>query len=159
MTPTSATGAERVRRAGFTLVELLLALAIIGLAAAAVTLAAPDPRPSLAREADRLAARALRAQETALIENKAVALEIDARGYGFRIREAGAWRALEKKPFARVPWEEGTAADLGGARAVRFAFDPTGLAEPARVALRRDGDVRILRLNEAGEIEVAANAR
>lgn len=42
-TPTSATSAER----GFTLVELLVTLVILGLASAAVVLAMPDPRGEL----------------------------------------------------------------------------------------------------------------
>ena len=52
-------------RAGFTLVELLMVVAIIGLAAGAVVLSVPDPRPSVAEDAERFAARLSRAREEA----------------------------------------------------------------------------------------------
>ncbi|HAJ03426.1 MAG TPA: type II secretion system protein GspH, partial [Brevundimonas sp.] len=54
MTPTSATGrADHARRAGFTFVEMMVTVAVIGLAATAVVLAAPDPTPRLPVEAER----------------------------------------------------------------------------------------------------------
>ncbi|WP_303713439.1 type II secretion system protein, partial [Brevundimonas naejangsanensis] len=40
-------------RQGFTLVELMVVIAIIGVAAGAVVLSMPDPRPTLAVEAER----------------------------------------------------------------------------------------------------------
>ena len=52
MTPTSPTGADRLRRAGFTLVEVMVVTALIGLAAGAVVMTLPDPRPPVGQQAD-----------------------------------------------------------------------------------------------------------
>lgn len=60
--------APGIRRRGFTFIELLLVIAIIGLGTALVSLALPDPgRNALMRDADRLAAllEAARAQSRA----------------------------------------------------------------------------------------------
>ena len=68
---------------GFTLVELMVVIAIIGVAAGAVLLSMPDPRPTLAVEAERFAARLTLAREEAVMTNRPVALRADAAGYGF----------------------------------------------------------------------------
>ena len=47
--PTSATGAEARPEAGFTLIELMVVMFVIGLAGAAVLLTVPDGRPQVGR--------------------------------------------------------------------------------------------------------------
>ncbi len=153
MPPTSATG--RPRRAGFTLVELLLVLTIISLAAAAVVLAAPDPRPSLQREAERLAARLAMARDAAIVDNRLYAISIDASGYAFAERRGGQWRDLDQAPFSKQAWEGDTRPDLEEGEA-RATLDPTGLADPLELTLQRNEDRRIVRLSAAGEVAVAA---
>lgn len=156
MTPTSATGPKG--RAGFTLVELLLVLTVLSLAAAAVVLAMPDERPSLAREAERLAARLALARDAAIIDGRAFAVQVDEDGYSFAERREGAWRSLSRPPFESIVWEEDTVAAVPEADAVRIVFDPTGLAEPMAVTLERDGERRTVTLDAAGEVRVAADA-
>ena len=65
------------KESGFTLVELLVVLVIIGLAAAAVVLAIPDPEGSLQTEAERFAARAKAARDLAIVESRPALLRID----------------------------------------------------------------------------------
>lgn len=150
MTPTSATGRTDARR-GFTLVEMLAVVAIAAMAAGAVILTLPDTRPSAGLEAERLAARLVRAREEAVLTNRPVAVEIDAGGYAFSRFDGVEWEPLDEGPFRDGAWSRGTA--LAGAPA-RVVFDPTGAAEPARARLTRDGRDSAVSVDGAGEVRV-----
>lgn len=152
MTPTSATGRpDRCgRRAGFTLVELLMTVAIIGLAAGAVVLSVPDPRPSVAEDAERFAARLSRAREEAVLTNRPVAVETTAAGYAFSAFDGAEWSPLTEGPFGPESWSDGLT--VAPAEPVRVVFDPTGVAEPATVTLSRDGRTARVEIDGAGEV-------
>jgi general secretion pathway protein H len=136
---------------GFTLVELMVVLVIIGLAAATVLFAMPEPGGSVAGEAERFAARAKAARDTAILESRAVALQIGRGGYDVARREGGIWRTE-----THYDWVQRTVPDVGGADQASIRFDSTGFSEPARITLRRgderavvdvtgDGGIRIVR--------------
>jgi len=139
----------RPRRQGFTLVELMVVLVIIGLAATAVVLAMPEPGGSLAGEAERFAARAKAARDTAILESRAVAVQIGRGGYEVARRRAGAWQTE-----ARYDWAERTAPDLAGGAPASIRFDSTGSAAPARVVLRRGGDQAVIDVTGDGDVHV-----
>ncbi len=122
---------------GFTLVELMVVLVILGLAAAAVMLALPEGGGSLAGEADRFAARAKAARDTAILESRAVALQIGRGGYEVARREGGVWRTE-----THYDWARHTVPEVGGSSEASLRFDSTGFSEPARVTLRRN-DARV----------------
>jgi general secretion pathway protein H len=160
MTPTSAIGADRPAASsegGFSLIELMLVMAIIALAASAVLLAAPPSTPSLPAEAERLAMRLERAQQAAIVENRAYAAEIDRAGYTFAVRREGQWLPLSRPPFAAAAWEAGTRAALPEQGRVRLVFDPVGAADPFELRLGRDGVQRRIRVDAAGEVWVDDN--
>jgi len=144
-------------RSGFTLVELLMVVAIIGLAAGAVVLAVPDTRPPVGDEAERFAARLVRAREEALLTNRAVAVEATAEGYAFSSFDGVQWSPLTDGPFGDELWAEDTAARPEGqpqGEPLRVVFDPTGAAEPATLALSRKSRVVTVVVDAAGEVRV-----
>lgn len=142
----------RETRGGFTLVELLMTVAIIGLAAGAVVLSVPDPRPSVAEEAERFAARLSRAGEEAVLTNRPVAVEATAAGYGFSTFDGSEWSPLTDGPFGVESWREGVSVSPTGP--VRVVFDPTGVAEPATITLGRDGRAARVAVDGAGEVTI-----
>ena len=143
MMRTSATGSE-----GFTLVVVMVVVVIIGLAAALTVLALPDSRPSLAQEGERFAVALAQVRDQAVLTNRTNTVRVDAGGYSV----AGA---------PRVDWSEGDAvtivtADGAPTSAASLSFDPTGVAGPAMVTLRRRDRQASVRLDQSGQVSVDA---
>ncbi|WIY68365.1 GspH/FimT family pseudopilin [Aquidulcibacter paucihalophilus] len=131
--------------------ELLMVVAIMGLAAGAVVLSVPDPRPSVAADAERFAARLSRAREEAILTNRPVAVEATAAGYVFTAFDGAAWSALDEGPFGPETWTAGTSV-TPSAPPARIVFDPTGVADPAALTLTRDRHSRTITVDGAGEV-------
>lgn len=128
-----------------------MVVAIIGLAAGAVVLSVPDPRPSVADDAERFAARLSRAREEAILSNRPVAVEATPAGYGFTVFDGADWSALDEGPFGPETWTAGTTVAPSNAP-VRIVFDPTGVAEPAALTLTRERHSRTITIDGAGEV-------
>jgi general secretion pathway protein H len=146
-------GFRRDDEGGFTLVELMVVLVIVGLVSAAVVIAMPDPRGALRGEALRLAARADAARERAMMDNRPVALVLKEGGYGFEWRTGGEWRPVAERPFIEQRWSEGTRAAMESGES-RIVFDSTGFAEPARVNLTRGKETAQVEVADGGRVHV-----
>ena len=140
---------------GFTLVELMVVIAIIGFVSAAVLLSIPDPRGRVIQDADRFAGRLLSARDQSIIQARPIGLWVSQTGYGFERRNNGAWAPLVDKPFAATNWREGTVALVGPAGRAQISFDSTGLpTESLALKLVREGAQVSVTLDLGGKVVV-----
>ena len=139
---------------GFTLLELLVVLAIIGLATAGVSLSLPEAKP-LERDAQRLAALLESARSHARASAAAVEWRATARGFEF----TGASRpASGEEALAARDWlAEGVQARIerpAGARTLRLG--PEALIPAQTLVLSLGG--RSLRLVSDGFLPFSVQA-
>lgn len=152
--------APRSGARGFSLVELLVVVAMLGLLAGAVALTIPPPRAAALDEADALAAQLLRAREEAILGGRAVEVELDAGGYRFAVRGLAGREVLSGPPLGERAWPPGVQLRLHGGRERQvLRFDPTGTAEVATIELSGDGARARLTVDLAGAVDVHATAR
>ena len=152
--PISATG-NKVE-SGFTLVELMVALVIIGAMSAMAVLAFPDPRGAVRDDAEGLAARLVAARDLAIIGGRDIGVRFDGQGYGFAERRREGWQNVTEKALRPRNWSDGVRAEarIEGGDAV--IFDTTGLATPATIRLQRDGATSDVAITMAGKVMVDA---
>jgi len=142
---------------GFTLIELMVVLTIIGFVSAAVVLAMPDPRGRVIEDADRFAARIAAARDEAVVTARPMGVWVSASGYGFQRREGGVWAAIDDKPFRTTDWKAGTRALVGRDGRQQIGFDGTGLPTyPLTVTLTREGERVTVTVDMAGKVMVGA---
>jgi general secretion pathway protein H len=144
---TSATGTSE---AGFTLVELTVAMLIIGMASAALLLSLPAPGGDVRRQADRLAAHAAAARDLAISCGCAVRLATDVAGWQVLRQASGnAWLPDPTLKPAALP--AGMALPV-----TNIDFDSTGLATPARLLISADGSAAAVTIDAAGGVRAGA---
>ena len=171
--PACAGALARKRESGFTLIELMVVLFIIGLVAGAVVLSLPGDSAALSEDADRFAARVAAARDEAVVSARPIAVWIAPSGYGFDARQDRQWVPLNARTFANRDWKPGTIARIEGeaaetaARAApvgadpatappsraRFWFDATGLPNaPVEVVLSRGANSNRIIISATGEV-------
>ncbi len=146
------------RESGFSLVEMLVVLAVIGFISSIVLLNGGRTQPGLAQEADRFVAKLAEARDLALIRNRAVLVEVTPDGYSLRQRTADGWAAPGRNDI--VSWEDDSTVQTESARfPVHILFDPMGMSEAARLTLYRGGETETVVLDGAGAVsrEVSRN--
>lgn len=112
---------------GFTLVELLVVVVIVGALALALTLAvAGNAERQLANEAERFRALLAHACGQAELSGREIGAVLDASGYAFRRLDGSEWRELGEGELRARRWPDALRLELS--RAGR----PLELATPER---------------------------
>ena len=155
---------------GFTLIELMVVLFIVGLVAGAVVLSLPGDSAALSEDADRFAARVAAARDEAVVSARPIAVWIAPSGYGFDARQDRQWVPLNARTLANRDWKPGTVARIEGQAAeaatptggdpataapsrARFWFDSTGLPNaPVTVLLSRGVNSDRIIISATGEV-------
>jgi general secretion pathway protein H len=155
-TPTSARGSDRRRARGFTLIELMVVLAIVAIAAAVTSLALRDSAAAqLDQEAARLAALLERARAEARAAGLPVRFELVQRSH----EDASDFRFVGLPPSAQFPnqWlDSRVVAQVVGARAVPLGPEP--MIGPQRIVLRLDDRALVLATDGLGPFQPAGEA-
>lgn len=138
-------------QSGFSLVEMLVVLAVIGFISSIVLLNGGSTEPGLDREADRFAAKLAEARDLALIRNRPVLVEVTPDGYALRQRTADGWAVAGRTDA--VDWESGSTIQVEGARLpAHILFDPMGMSEAGRISLYRGEDAETIVLDGTGAV-------
>lgn len=144
---------------GFTLVELMVALVVLGLAGATVAMTLPQRDPALS-QAERFATGLARAREEALLGMHAVDVTVSAEGYGYARERLEGWEPLRHAPFGNVTWETGVEPRLPRDVAqLAFRFEPSGLASGGPLVLESPRGVVRVTVRPTGEVQVDAPGR
>ena len=145
-------------QAGFTLVELLVVLVIVGLMASVVVLSFPGGGSALEEDAQRFAARTAALRDNAILQSRPMAVQVTPSGYSFLERRRGSWSVLEDKPFTSTNWSSGVSAALGENGSLLLSFESTGLpSEPVEIGLRLEQYERRVRISPMGDVKLVGS--
>ena len=132
---------SRGAESGMTLVEMLVVLAIIGVAAGATVLSigAATRAPSVESEARRLSSRLQSVADEAMVDDRPLALTWDAKGYAFLDWDGRGWRSPADEGHARHRLPAGISLDMGR-RTPPLLLGVDGSGVPAAIALTTGKD-------------------
>jgi len=140
---------------GFTLVELMIAVGILGLLTSIVILSLPGGSTLLEEDAQRLAARTAALRDNAILQSRPMAVQVTASGYSFLQRRGGSWDVLESKPFIATNWSSGVSVDARDGGSVLISFESTGLpSESVNLDLRYEDQLRRIIIAPMGDVKL-----
>lgn len=120
---------------GFTLIEIMVVMVIISLAATMIVLSLPSPPPEIRKQAEQLVARLNMVSDTAQERGTMTGVEMSFQGYRFAARKLGGWvdNYSLGEPGIIYPWPEDVRINLevdGNAVSLENQFDPTVARSP-----------------------------
>ena len=150
------------RRRGFTLVEVMVVLAIIGITLGLVSLnAMPSPRQNLQAEARRIALLLQLARDEAIVRNRLVAFEADSEQYRFLVRNETSWDPVVKDDLLRERAFKGAPVKLlidppsaGNGNPMRIIFGREPVDKPFVLTMAIDNDSVAIRADGIGHFVV-----
>lgn len=142
--------------AGFTLVELMIVLVILGLMASVVMLSFPSGNDDLKRDAQQFAARTAALRDNAILQSRPTAVQVTPSGYSFLERRKGGWTLMEDKPFRPANWSSGVRAMVGETGSLLISFESTGLpSDQAELRLSYEDLTRSIMITPMGDVQLA----
>lgn len=150
---------ESENASGFTLVELMVVLLIIGLMASVVVFSFPSGSSKLEEDAQRFAARTAALRDNAILQSRPMAVQVTPSGYSFLERRKGSWSVIEDKPFVSTDWSSGVTANTGDNGTMMISFESTGLpSDQAELVLQGDAQSRRILIAPMGDVKLAGAA-
>ncbi|VWX60983.1 Type II secretion system protein GspH [Sphingorhabdus sp. 109] len=144
------------KSAGFTLVEMMVVLLIVGLMASIVVFSFPSGSSALEEDAQRFAARTAALRDNAILQSRPMAVQVTPSGYSFLERRKGSWSVIEDKPFVSTDWSSGVRAATGETGPMMISFESTGLpSEQAELVLQGKEQSRRVLIAPMGDVTLA----
>ncbi len=144
------------RAAGFTLLELLVAISIASVMMVAVGLSIRGADRSLQTDAERVALLLGLAREEAQVRGASIRFEADESSYRFVIRRGERWLPMVDDPDLRPrEWSQQTRLALRREDGLdRIEFGRDLVDSPFELVLGRDGNTQTVYANGLGVFEV-----
>lgn len=148
---------DRRSEAGFTLVEVMTVVFIIGLTSGLVLLTMPERAPPSERVADAFARDVRQASDRAILTGRVQAIDLVEDGYRPVEWRDDSWVSLARprglsRRGLRLTLRDGQRVDDEEELLPELVFDPTGVNDPVELEFRMDGDRFILNIAADGEV-------
>ena len=147
-------------KAGFTLLELLIVMLIMGVVLGAVGLSAAQSNKKILQEdVQRLAALMQLARDEAIVKNRLIALELDADRYRFFIKNDNGWQVLQddvlrERIFKFSPIEFSLLNGASHVSSWRLVFGRDPVDQPFVLALQYAQDTYSISADGIGHFRV-----
>ena len=150
------------KTAGFTLVEILTVMVIIGLMSSAVVMTLPRDKPAAVTAATALNNELNMAAQNSLLSGQMAALALSKNGYGIQMASGDEWTTIARRSWpdnVRVDFTRGgQSVDLPEDALPLVLFEPTGLGTVFTLTLSDTAVDVVLRGPGDGTVTMASRS-